>query len=83
MLRLASSPYVKKIVPGVIENAGVGGGGVRLKLTRCDARGNIRALLIDGASVQQVYIITTAGSREQGEEILKELRGLVEAELRE
>lgn len=75
---LASSPYVKKIVPGVIENAGIAGGGIRLKLTRCDERGNIRALLIDGASVQQIYVITTAASREQGEEVLRELRSLLQ-----
>ncbi len=75
---LASSPYVKKIVPGVIENAGVSGGGVRLKLTRCDERGNIRALLIDGASVQQIYVITTAADRKQGEEVMRELKSVVD-----
>jgi len=74
LLSLASSPYVKKIVPGIIENTGISGGGVRLKLTRCDERGNIRALLIDGASVQQIYVITTAADRDQGEEVLKELK---------
>ncbi len=72
ILQLAKSPYVKKVVPGVIEgNATSAGGGVRLKLTRCDERGNLRALLIDGATVQQVHVITTASSREEGEEILK------------
>lgn len=72
ILQLAKSPYVKKVVPGVIEgNATTAGGGVRLKLTRCDERGNLRALLIDGATVQQIHVITTASSREEGEEILK------------
>lgn len=78
LLALASSPYVKKVVPGVIENAGIAGGGIRLKLTRCDERGNIRALLINGASVQQIYVITTAADRNQGEEVLKELRSLLQ-----
>lgn len=77
ILKLAKSPYVKKIVPGVIEgNATSAGGGVRLKITRSDDRGNLRVLLIDGATVQQVYVITTAASKEEGETILKILRGL-------
>ncbi len=72
ILQLAKSPYVKKVVPGVIEgNATSAGGGVRLKLTRCDEKGNLRALLIDGATVQQIHVITTASSKEEGEEILK------------
>lgn len=76
LLTIARSPYVKKIVPGVIEgNATSPGGGVRIKLTRSDERGNIRALLIDGSSVQQIYVITTASNREEGEEILKLLKG--------
>ena len=77
LLKLATSPYIKKIVPGVIENAGISGGGLRIKLTRCDERGNIRALLIDGASVQQIYIITTASNKKQGEEVLKELKSCI------
>ncbi|MDI3497280.1 DUF2103 domain-containing protein [Archaeoglobus sp.] len=78
ILSLAKSPYVKKVVPGVIEgNATSIGGGVKLKLTRSDEKGNVRALLIDGSSVQQVYVITTASSREEGEEVLKLLSGYV------
>ncbi len=69
---------MKKVVPGVIEgNATSIGGGVKLKLTRSDERGNVRALLIDGSSVQQVYVITTASSREEGEEVLRLLSGHV------
>ena len=76
ILRLATSPYVKKIVPGVIENKGTASGGVRLKLTRCDEKGNIKALLINGAAVQQLHIITTASNKEEGEQILKMLKAL-------
>ncbi|MET1124807.1 MAG: DUF2103 domain-containing protein [Archaeoglobaceae archaeon] len=76
LLKLAASPYVKKVVPGVIEVGG-GGGGVRLKLTRCDERGNIKALLIEGSTVQRIHVITTAGSKEEGEEVLKILSGKV------
>ena len=77
LVGLAASPYVKKVVPGVIESAGISGGGVRLKLTRCDDRRNIRALLIDGSSVQQVYVITTAADKKQGERVLKELKSVL------
>jgi len=77
--KIASSEYVKKIVPGVIEAKGSAvGGGVRFKLTRCDDRGNIRGLLIDGATVQEIHIVTTARNKEEGEVILKILRGLLE-----
>jgi hypothetical protein len=66
--RLAKCEYVKKIVPGVIEGCGASsGGGVRLKLTRSDERGNLRAILIDGTSVQSILVITTASNREEGE----------------
>lgn len=74
VLKIASSEYVKKIIPGVIENSGTATGSVRLKLTRADERGNIRGLLIHGGSVQQLHIITTAKDMEEGEFILKNLR---------
>ncbi len=76
VLKLASSPFVKKVVPGVIENKGTSQGGVRLKITRCDDRGNLRALLIHGAAVQQIYVITTASNKEKGELVMKELSAL-------
>lgn len=71
ILRLATNPYVKKVVPGVIEVGSGSGGGVRLKLTRCDENGNIRALLVEGSTAQQIFVITTASCKEEGEEILK------------
>ncbi len=76
---VAKSEFVKKIVPGVIEAKGTAqGGGVRFKLTRCDDRGNVRALLIDGSSVQEIHIVTTARNREEGEIVLKILKSIVE-----
>ncbi|WP_456478403.1 DUF2103 domain-containing protein [Geoglobus ahangari] len=77
VMRLASSEFVKKVVPGVIENKGTTTGSVRLKLTRCDDRGNIRGLLIHGGSVQQIHVITTAKNREEGEVVMRELRSLL------
>jgi len=77
LYRVACCEYVKKIVPGVITGGGSSlGGGVRFKVTRCDEKGNIRALLIDGSSVQEIYIITTAKNKEQGEVILKMLKSV-------
>lgn len=75
LYRVACCEYVKKIVPGVITGGASSlGGGVRFKITRCDDKGNLRALLIDGSSVQEIYIITTAKNKEQGEIILKILK---------
>ncbi|RLI75125.1 metal-binding protein [Archaeoglobales archaeon] len=75
--KLASSEYIKKVVPGVIENKGTVSGGVRLKVTRSDEKGNVRALLINGATVQKLHVITTASNKEEGEEILKILKSLI------
>jgi len=75
---VAKCEYVKKIVPGVIEAKGTAlGGGVRFKVTRCDDKGNIRGLLIDGATVQEIHIITTARNKEEGEVVLKILKGFL------
>ena len=75
--RIAESEYVKKIIPGVIENKGTSKGSVRLKMTRCDRNGNIRALLIHGGTVQQIYVITTARSEKEGEVVIERLRDLL------
>ena len=77
LMKLAESEHVKKIIPGVIENRGMTKGSVRLKITRCDGRGNVRALLIHGGSVQQIYVITTAPSQEEGEVLMEKLRTLI------
>ncbi len=72
--KVAKCEYVKKIIPGVIEGCSTSsGGGVRLKLTRSDEKGNIKAILIDGTSVQKILIITTASCKDEGEFIRKML----------
>ncbi len=71
---LADHPHVKKIVPGPIDASGTGSrSGFRVKVTRPDTTGNLRALLRDGASVQEIRIVTTARNPEQGDRIGEEL----------
>ena len=77
---VAKCEYVKKIVPGVIEGRGTSsGGGVRLKLTRSDDKGNIRGILIDGTSVQKVLVITTASNEDEGEHVRLVLQKMLDA----
>lgn len=67
---IGEHPHVKKIIPGPIDASGVGSQqGFRAKATRATGRGNIRILLRDGSSVQEIRIVTTASSRENGERI--------------
>lgn len=79
ILRLAECHYVKKIVPGRIRAKGAAatGGGVALKITRADERGNLRALLSEGSSVQEIFIVTTAPNKELGELVAEELKKLL------
>ncbi|MCS4540821.1 MAG: DUF2103 domain-containing protein [Euryarchaeota archaeon] len=79
LLEVAKIPYIKKVVPGQIKAKGAkGGGGVRFKVTRVDSKGNIKALLANGASVQEIFIITTASNFEQGKEIAEIILKLLE-----
>jgi hypothetical protein len=78
-------PHVKKVIPGPIESGGRGSRtGVRAKATRADGRGNVRLLVRDGSSVQEVRVVTTAADRPQGERVRVDLnRALDEDGLRE
>lgn len=71
---LAAHPHVKKIIPGPIDGSGSGSrSGFRAKVTRPDRGGNLRVLLHDGSTVQEVRLVTTAGSREDGTRIATQL----------
>ncbi len=80
---IARHPHVKKVIPGPIESGGSSGsGGVRAKVTRADANGNLRLLVRDGSSVQENRIVTTAMDRDRGERIATDLDELLtDAEL--
>lgn len=76
LVKLAGHPNVKKVVPAVISAKGTrGGGGTRLSVTRVDDRGNLKALLKSGSSVQEVRVVTTASSREEGRRVASDLEG--------
>ncbi len=76
--KLISHAKVKKVIFGRIETKGSRTGhGLRFKITRVDERGNLRAILSYGSSNQDIRIITTASSKEEGERIAKELMELL------
>jgi hypothetical protein len=80
---VAGHPHVKKVVPGPIDAGGTGSqAGLRAKVTRADANGNVRLLLRDGSSVQENRVVTTAWDRETGERVREDLNdALGEADL--
>jgi hypothetical protein len=81
----ADHPHVKKVIPGPIDAGGASSRtGVRAKATRADANGNVRLLVRDGSSVQEVRVVTTAADRKQGERVREDLnRALAEEDLQE
>ncbi|MFC7200618.1 DUF2103 domain-containing protein [Halospeciosus flavus] len=78
---VASHPHVKKIVPGPIDASGSSArGGVRAKVTRADANGNVRLLIREGSSIQENRVVTTAMDRETGERVREDLNDALEAD---
>jgi len=80
ILRVASIPYIKRVIPGRIGAKGTrGGGGVRLKVTRSDEHGNLKLLLSEGAATQEIFLVTTARNAREGNLVAR----LVERVIRE
>lgn len=78
---VAEHGHVKKIIPGPIDASGKGSqDGFVAKATRSDSNGNLRLLLRDGSSVQENRVVTTAGDRETGERVRKDLNESLENE---
>lgn len=74
LVRLVSQhPEIKKIIPSVIIMKGNSGGKLTGKVLRADARGNLRLLLSEGRSYQELRLITTVGTAAEGDRIMKEL----------
>ncbi|MDD3043152.1 MAG: DUF2103 domain-containing protein [Methanosarcinaceae archaeon] len=79
LVRLVSQhPEVKKIIPAVISVKGTAGGKLSGKLLRADSRGNLRLLLSEGRSIQELRLVTTVGTAAEGERIVKELTAIIE-----
>lgn len=78
---IAEHPHVKKIIPGPIDGSGSGSrAGFRAKVTRPDHGGNLRVLLHDGSTVQEVRLVTTASNLTDGERIAEQLNEAFDAE---
>lgn len=75
---VAGHPHVKRVVPGPIESGGGGSrSGLRANATRAGEDGNLRLRVRDGSSVQENRVITTAGSRDRGEDVRADLNELL------
>ncbi|HEY3361237.1 MAG TPA: DUF2103 domain-containing protein [Methanosarcina sp.] len=72
---------VKKIIPSVISVKGIAGGSLTGKVLRADARGNLRLLLSEGRSFQEVRLVTTVGTAEEGDRIMDELNEILKTAL--
>jgi len=75
LLRVASNPNVKKVVPGRIgAKGGRSGKGIRVKVTTVDKRGNIKLILSEGSSSQEIYVVTNASNYEEGLELANKIK---------
>lgn len=74
---VASSPFVKKVIPGPIDGGGNSGGGFRCEVTRSGSNGNIRLLLKEGGTVQTVRVVTTASDREEGRNVKEDINDII------
>ena len=75
LLEIALNPNVKKIVPGRIgAKGGRSGKGMRVKVTTVDERGNIKLILSEGSSSQEIYVVTNLSSYEEGLQLANEIK---------
>jgi hypothetical protein len=79
LIKLVSQhPEIKKVIPSVIAVKGIAGGNLTGKVLRSDARGNLRLLLSEGRSFQEIRLVTTVGTAEEGDRIMNELNQSLE-----
>jgi hypothetical protein len=78
LIKLVSQhPEIKKVIPSVISVKGVAGGKLAGKVLRADARGNLRLLLSEGRSFQEVRLVTMVGTADEGDRIMNELNEIL------
>lgn len=80
---VASHLSVKRIVPSVINVRGPAGGRITAKILRPDARGNLRLLIQAGSASQELQVVTTLQSFEEGESLQDELNAMLKEALGE
>jgi hypothetical protein len=82
LIRLVSQhPEIKRVIPSVISVKGIAGGSLTGKVLRADSRGNLRLLISEGRSFQEVRLVTTVGTAEEGERIMNELNEILRTAL--
>ncbi len=82
LIKLVSQhPEIKKVIPSVISVKGIAGGNLTGKVLRSDARGNLRLLLSEGRSFQEIRLVTTVGTAEEGDRIMNELNEILKTAL--
>lgn len=82
LIRLVSQhPDIKKVIPSVILVKGIAGGNLTGKVLRSDTRGNLRLLLAEGRSFQEIRLVTTVGTAEEGDRIMNELNEILKTAL--
>ena len=75
---ISQHPEIKKVIPSVISVKGIAGGNLTGKVLRSDVRGNLRLLLSEGRSFQEIRLVTTVGTAEEGDRIMNELNQSLE-----
>jgi hypothetical protein len=75
--QVSQHPEIKKVIPSVISVKGVAGGTLSGKVLRADFRGNLRLLLSEGRSYQELRLITTVGTADEGDRIMNELNEIL------
>jgi len=78
---VSQHPEIKKIIPSVISVKGTAGGSLTGKVLRADARGNLRLLLSEGRSFQEIRLVTIVGTAEEGDRITSELNEILRTAL--
>ena len=78
---VSQHPEVKKVVPSVISVKSIAGGILTGKVLRSDSRGNLRLLLTEGRSFQEIRLVTTVGTAEEGDRIMNELNEILKTAL--
>ena len=74
---------VKKIIPSVISVKNNGrSGGFSAKVLRPDERGNLRLLIVEGRSFQEIRLVTTVANADEGERLVRELNDLIDEALK-